>query len=341
MLRASSSARDQNLQPIDQWHAQQPTFAPAVSRGAGLRAQQQLLAHRRTPHNKGVSVAYHQAVRATAWSLVATALFGLGIVLPLKGRSACLDFFTGFLVEKSLSVDNLFVFLMIFKYFKVPEAYTQRVLSWGILSALVLRAFMIGLGVAVVRRFKPVLLIFALVLVVSAVKMLMPEDDAELSENVVMKLARRLVDATDTYDQERFFTTVGGTRKATPLLVVLLCIEISDVIFAVDSIPAVVGITQDAFVVYSSNVFALLALRSLYLVLSKSVQSMHYLKHAVALILLFVGLKMTLEFVHVDISSTFSLGVILLQLASGVGASLARKELMTVGQRQGRAHATV
>lgn len=112
-------------------------------------------------------------------------------------------------------------------------------------------------------------------------------------------------------------------------------------IFAVDSIPAVVGITQDAFVVYSSNVFALLALRSLYLVLSKSVQSMHYLKHAVAFILLFVGLKMILECVHVDISSTFSLGVILLQLASGVGASLARKELMTVGQRQGRAHATV
>ena len=223
----------------------------------------------------------------------------------------------------------------------MPEEYTQRVLSRGILSALVLRAFMIGLGVAVVRRFKPVLLIFALVLVVSAVKMLMPEDDAELSENVVMKLARRLVDATDTYDQERFFTTVGGTRKATPLLVVLLCIVISDVIFAGDSIPAVVGITQDAFVVYSSNVFALLALRSLYLVLSKSVQSMHYLKHAVALILLFVGLKMTLEFVHVDISSTFSLGVILLLLASGVGASLARKELMTVGQRQGRAHATV
>lgn len=152
---------------------------------------------------------------------------------------------------------------------------------------------MIAIGVAAVQRFRWVLLIFALVLIVSAYKMLGEEDENEdLSENFVMRLARWLVDATDQYDGDKFFTTVGNKRRATPMLVVLVCIELSDVIFAVDSIPAVVGITQDAFVVYTSNAFALLALRSLYLLLSRSIQQLHYLRHAVALILAFVGIKM-------------------------------------------------
>ncbi|KAL3911511.1 MAG: hypothetical protein SGPRY_008665 [Prymnesium sp.] len=152
---------------------------------------------------------------------------------------------------------------------------------------------MIALGVAAVQRFRWVLLLFALVLIFSAYKMLGEEEEADdLSENYVMKLARWLVHATDQYDGDRFFTSVGGQRRATPMLVVLVCIELSDVIFAVDSIPAVVGITQDAFIVYSSNAFALLALRSLYLLLSRSIQQLHYLRHAVALILGFVGVKM-------------------------------------------------
>jgi len=292
-------------------------------RGAGLRAQQPI-ASRVAGAKKGRSLAYQQAVTATIWSFVFTAVFGLGIIWPFKGSAECLNFFTGFLVEKSLSVDNLFVFLMIFDYFKVPEQYTQRVLKWGILTALLLRGVMIALGVAVVERFRPVLLLFALILVFSAIKMLKPEEDTELSENTILKLATRYVDAVEYYDGERFLTDVKGVRKATPLLVVLIMIELSDVIFAVDSIPAVVGITHDPLVVYSSNIFALMALRSLYLILSKSVQSLFYLRHAVALILLFVGVKMSLEFIHVTISAMTSLAVILVLLASGVIASIAR-----------------
>ena len=194
--------------------------------------------------------------------------------------------------RQSLSVDNLFVFLMLFEYFRVPDEYTERVLRWGIMSALVLRGVMIAIGVAAVQRFRPVLLGFALILIVSAYKMLQPEGDEEsLQDNAVMKIARWCVKATDEYDGDKFFTRIDGVRRATPMFVVLICIELSDVLFAVDSIPAVVGITQDAFIVYSSNIFALMALRSLYLILSKSVQQLVYLRHAVATILGFVGLK--------------------------------------------------
>ena len=275
----------------------------------------------------GTYMQQRRAVITTIWSFVATAAFALGVVLPLKGRQATLDFTTGFLVEKALSVDNLFVFLMLFDYFKVPEAYTERVLRWGIMSALVLRGVMIAIGVAAVQRFRPVLLAFALILVVSAAKMLQPEAEADdLADNAVMKLARRLVAAQDEYDGDKFFSTKNpaGVRTATPMLVVLICIELSDVLFAVDSIPAVVGITSDPFVVYSSNIFALMALRSLYQILSKSVQQLHYLRHAVATILGFVGAKMALEFFGVHVSSVLSLGVISGLLALGTLASVAR-----------------
>lgn len=198
---------------------------------------------------------------------------------------------------------------MLFQYFKVPEHRTQRVLTWGIMSALVLRGGMIAVGVAAVQRFRHVLLLFAVVLLVSAYKMLgSDEGEEDLSENTVMRIARFLVSATDQYDGDRFFTVIEGQRRATPMLVVLICIELSDVVFAVDSIPAVVGITQDPFIVYTSNAFALLALRSLYLLLSKSIQQLRYLRHAVALILGFVGVKMILDFVDIEISSAGACG---------------------------------
>jgi len=221
---------------------------------------------------------------------------------------------------------------MIFEYFKVPEASQERVLRWGIMSALVLRGVMIAVGVAAVQRFRPVLLAFALILIVSAVKMIQPEGDEEsLHDNMVMKIARRLVSATDEYDGDKFFTRIDGVRRATPMLVVLICIELSDVLFAVDSIPAVVGITQDPFIVYTSNIFALMALRSLYLILSKSVQQLVYLRHAVATILGFVGLKMVLEFFHVHVSSFVSLGVICALLAAGTIASLLHNRSVAAG----------
>eukprot|EP00967_Tisochrysis_lutea_P073329 scaffold98169_cov39-Tisochrysis_lutea.AAC.2 len=294
-------------------------------RGAGLRAQQPI-ASRVAGAKKGRSLAYQQAVTATIWhsdAHLCSTSCALTRLCPGTTQQHCS-------VEKSLSVDNLFVFLMIFDYFKVPEQYTQRVLKWGILTALLLRGVMIALGVAVVERFRPVLLLFALILVFSAIKMLKPEEDTELSENTILKLATSVrmwaCRELDRFGHTRTSDVVPtqGVRKATPLLVVLIMIELSDVIFAVDSIPAVVGITHDPLVVYSSNIFALMALRSLYLILSKSVQSLFYLRHAVALILLFVGVKMSLEFIHVTISAMTSLAVILVLLASGVIASIAR-----------------
>ena len=352
------------LQPLDGWHASPPMPGQIkVRRGAGFNRQAQLVA-------SGDAKGYQQpstshAITTTIWSFVVTLAFGLGVVYPMKGRGGTMDFFTGFLVEKSLSVDNLFVFLMLFEYFKVPEAYQQRVLKWGIISALVLRGFMIALGIGVIQRFRPMLLLFAGILVVSAWKMLQvrappprrpaadapaslahpprplaqPEDDMDMADNPVMKIARKLVDATDTYDGDKFFTTIQGVRKATPMLVVLICIELSDVVFAIDSIPAVVGITQDPFIVYTSNAFALLALRSLYVLLSKSVQHLHYLRHAVALILGFVGVKMTLEFFHMHLSSGASLSVIAACLTGGVVASLQRNRRLAKAQTSPRSSA--
>lgn len=315
------------LAPLDDWHdigIGHPSQHLTVRRGAGFRKSAQVGSQGALPSSKGTSVHYKQAITATVWSIVVTIVFGLGVVWPWKGSSATVDFATAFLVEKSLSVDNLFVFLMIFEYFKVPEAHTQRVLKWGILTALLLRGVMIGLGVAVVTRFRPVLLLFALILIVSSYKMLQPEEDSDLADNPVMKIARRLVKATDNYDGDRFFTRERGVRRATPMLVVLVCIELSDVVFAVDSIPAVVGISQDPFVVYTSNCFALLALRSLYTLLAKSVQQLHYLRHAVALILGFVGVKMTLEFFHFEVGSVISLAVIVGLLLGGTLLSIVK-----------------
>jgi len=315
------------LAPLDDWHdigIGHPSQHLTVRRGAGFRKSAQVGSQGALPSSKGTSVHYKQAITATVWSIVVTIVFGLGVVWPWKGSGATVDFATAFLVEKSLSVDNLFVFLMIFEYFKVPEAHTQRVLKWGILTALLLRGVMIGLGVAVVTRFRPVLLLFALILLVSSYKMLQPEEDSDLADNPVMKIARRFVKATDNYDGDRFFTRERGVRRATPMLVVLVCIELSDVVFAVDSIPAVVGISQDPFVVYTSNCFALLALRSLYTLLAKSVQQLHYLRHAVALILGFVGVKMTLEFFHFEVGSVISLAVIVGLLLGGTLLSIVK-----------------
>lgn len=258
--------------------------------------------------------------------MLSALVFG-ACLYPWKGSKGVLDFYTAFLVEKSLSVDNLFVFLMLFEYFKVPEAYINRVLTWGILSAIALRGFMIVLGVAAVQKCRPILLVFAIILVLSSIKMFQDHDEGEaLADNAIMKFARRTIKCSDEYDGDRFFTKVDGKKVATPLLLVLVCIELSDVVFAVDSIPAVVGITQDTFVVYTSNIFALMALRSLYLILSKAVQDLRYLKPAVALILDFIGGKMILEYFEehhrIHLGSLASLGVVSGILVIGVVSSL-------------------
>ncbi|KAG5177832.1 integral membrane protein TerC family-domain-containing protein [Tribonema minus] len=267
---------------------------------------------------------YATALRNTLLSIAGAALFGAGITY-VKGTELALEYFAGYIVEQSLSVDNLFVFLLLFEYFSVPVAYQGRVLQWGIIGAVILRGIFVALGQAALESFQPVLLIFAGILLVSSYKLLTEGGDGEeesLHNNKIVQVSKRLLRATEEYDGDRFFTMVDGMRRATPLLLVLVCVEASDLVFAVDSIPAVFGVTKDPLIVYSSNIFAILNLRSLYTVLSTAVGDLVYLRPAVALVLAFVGLKLGAEYFSVTVDTVLSLGIISTILAGGVGLSL-------------------
>mmetsp|Transcript_25950 Transcript_25950/g.80824 ORF Transcript_25950/g.80824 Transcript_25950/m.80824 type:complete len:244 (+) Transcript_25950:145-876(+) len=236
-----------------------------------------------------------------------------------------MEFFAGYLVEQSLSVDNLFVFILLFEYFKVPPSMQGRALKWGIIGAVLMRGVMILVGVELVQRFRSVTLVFAGILLASAVKLLTEGDhDDDMGENGLVALSRKMLRSVSYYDGDRFFTTTrDGLRAATPLLLCVVCIELSDFVFAVDSIPAVLAISKDPFIVYSSNIFAIAALRSLYQVLAAAIEGLPYLRPAVALILGFVGVKMLAEYFHVHIPTATSLAVIIAILGGGVALSLA------------------
>ncbi|CAM9139158.1 unnamed protein product [Phaeothamnion confervicola] len=253
-------------------------------------------------------------------------IFGI-FVLLVKGRQSGMEFYAAYIVEQSLSVDNLFVFLMLFEYFSVPLEFQGRVLTWGIIGAIVMRGIMIAAGVVVVKSFRWIIIVFAGILLASAYKLFTEQDgaDHDLSGNGVVKLAKRLVGAVDSYDGDRFFAAPdvsGGRRVATPLLLCLVCIELSDFVFAVDSIPAVLGVSQDPFIVYSSNIFAIMGLRSIYTIINRAVQQLPYLKPAVAAVLGFVGTKMLLEFAHIVIGTGLSLAIVVFLLAGGVLLSI-------------------
>lgn len=273
--------------------------------------------------------AFQRAIVQTGWAVLSAILFGLGLYY-VRGPAAAMEFTSGYLVEQSLSVDNLFVFIMLFEYFRVPPGFQQRVLSWGIVGAILMRGVMIVAGVAAVKKFRWTSLLFAGILFLSSIKLLMEGDeDEDVGDNLVMRLSRRLVGATSEYDGDRFFTTDGhgGKRVATPLLLCLVCVELSDVVFAVDSIPAVLGISTDPFVVYSSNVFAIAGLRALYTLVAKAVDSMVYLKHAVCCVLMFISFKMILEYFHYDLGTGLSLTVVVsLLLIGAVASSLSKKK---------------
>jgi tellurite resistance protein TerC len=262
---------------------------------------------------------------AMSWSggLVALALlFGL-FVLWREGTQSALEFYTGYLIEFSLSVDNLFVFLLIFTYFCVRSDAQPKVLKWGILGAMVMRLIMIGLGAFLLQRFNWIIYVFGAILVVTGIRMFTQnQQQVDLERNPVVRLARRVMPLSQSYDGTRFFTrTVTGRLLATPLLLVLVVIEWSDLVFAIDSIPAIFAVTRDPFLVYSSNVFAILGLRALFFVLAGMLDKFVYLKPGVAFILVFVGLKMTLSaWVHIPI--LLSLGVILTTLTAAVVLSL-------------------
>jgi tellurite resistance protein TerC len=264
---------------------------------------------------------------AMSWSLGLIALaLGFGLfILWREGTRPALEYYTGYLIELSLSVDNLFVFILIFSYFGVPAAAQPKVLKWGILGAIVMRLVMIGLGALLLQRFEWIIYVFGGILIFTGIRMMsQAEEHIEPEKNPVVRLARRMLPFTNAYDGSRFFTRTGtGRLLATPLLLVVLVVEWSDLVFAIDSIPAIFAVTRDPFLVYSSNIFAILGLRALFFVLAGMMDKFVYLKPGVALILVFVGLKMTLShWVHVP--TWLSLIVILITLTSAVALSLRR-----------------
>lgn len=240
----------------------------------------------------------------------------------LTGQQAAIQFFTGYLLEKSLSVDNIFVIAMIFAFFRVPLAEQHRVLFWGILGAVVLRGAMIAVGAALVERFAWTVYVFGVLLILSAVKMLiMRHDNIHPDRNLAVRLTRRLYPVSSSFDGSRFFTTLDGRSAVTPLFLALVLVETSDVMFAIDSIPAIFAVTRDPFLVFTSNVFAILGLRSLYFALAGLMEKFRYLKMSLVFVLAYVGVKMMLTH-HYPIPNLVSLAIIGGILAVGVLASL-------------------
>jgi len=241
-----------------------------------------------------------------------------------QGAEPALQFLTGYLIEKALSVDNLFVFALIFTIFAVPAQYQHRVLFWGVLGAIIMRGIFIAVGAALLESFHWIIYVFGAFLVYTGIKLATHKDmSIEPDRNPLVKLFRRLFPVTETYEGEHFFIRRAGRLMATPLLLVLVMVESTDLVFAVDSIPAIFAVTQDPFLVFTSNIFAILGLRSLYFLLAGALDKFYYLKTALAVILVFVGVKMLIvEFIKIPI--IVSLGVIVGLLAIAIVASLLR-----------------
>ena len=279
-------------------------------------------------HRKSHTVAVKEAlIWSGVWIALALA-FNVGIYL-LQGPELALQFFTGYLIEKSLSVDNIFVFVLIFTYFQVPSQYQHRVLFWGILGALVMRGILIALGAVLLEEFHWIIYVFGAFLIFTGIRMgIQRDEEAHPENNPVLKLARRFIPFTDQMVEDRFLVRRAGKMLATPLLLVLILVETTDLIFAVDSIPAIFAVTQDPFIVYTSNVFAILGLRSLYFVFANIIDKFHYLKLGLAVILTYVGVKMVLVDIY-KIPTFISLLVIAVILGIAVIASIIRAKRLS------------
>ena len=272
---------------------------------------------------------------AIAWCVVwvALALAFNGLLWWWRGTQAGQEFLAAYLVELCLSVDNVFVFILVFAYFKVPPRYQHRVLFWGIIGAVLMRAVFILVGVSVIARFHWILYLFGAFLVFTGVRMALPKKDEEEihpENNVVVRLFKRFYPVAPHNEHGHFFTRHQGRSAATPLFIVLLVIETTDLVFALDSLPAVLAITTNSFVALTSNIFAILGLRSLYFALHGVMQIFRFLKIGLAVILVFIGVKMLVEFVHIEISTATSLLVI--------GAVLTTSVLMSVLIKDGASH---
>jgi tellurite resistance protein TerC len=285
-------------------------------------------------HRKAHVVRFKEAMGwTTLWFSLAMA-FAAGLV-PTRGKEEAVEFLTGYLIELSLSMDNVFVIALIFAYFRVPPEYQHRVLFWGILGALVMRGVMIGAGAALVSRFHWTLYLFGAFLIYSGIKMLFVDQEGVHPEkNPFIKLARRFFPVSPHFDGQKFITVLqtrteavacaevqgersmaatvaqGAQRALTPLALVLVMVETTDLVFALDSIPAIFGITTKKFIVFTSNVFAILGLRSLYFVLAGAIEYFRYLKYGLSIVLVFIGVKMLVEYWEIKLSTTLSLGVV-------------------------------
>ncbi len=272
-------------------------------------------------HRKSHVVTFKEAAIWSAVWVALALLFGGWVYLEF-GTVKGTEYLTGYVIEKSLSVDNIFVFVMIFGSLGIPALYQHRVLFWGILTALILRAVMIFAGAAAIQKFHWVIYIFGGFLVLTGIKMFFARSDSESPEDSkLLKWARRVIPSTTKFDGERFFTRENGKRVATPLFMALILVEFSDVIFAVDSIPAIFAITTDPFIVFTSNIFAILGLRSLFFMLAGLVNRFRYLKVGLAAVLVFVGIKM-LIIDYMKIPPGISLAVILSMLGASIWYSL-------------------
>jgi tellurite resistance protein TerC len=272
-------------------------------------------------HRKAHSVSNKEAL---AWSgvWIALSLAFNAFVYYQQGPQKGLEFLTGYVIEKALSVDNIFIFVVLFGTFAVPKALQHRVLFWGVIGALLLRGVMIGAGAALIERFHWILYIFGAILVITGIKMVAESDSEPHPEkNPIYRFIARLIPSTPQYDGQKFFTRANGRMLATPLFLVLIAVEVTDLVFALDSIPAIFAVTTDSFIVYSSNVFAILGLRALYFLLADVIEKFRYLKVGLAAVLTFVGAKMLVAgFYKVPI--LVSLGVIVGILAISILASM-------------------
>ena len=284
-----------------------------------------LLVFHRKPHEVSLK-------EALAWSAVWIGLalaFNAGIYF-FQGKQLALEFLTGYLIEKSLSVDNIFVFLMIFSFFKVPAKYQHEVLFWGILGALLMRAGFIAGGVTLMKHFHGIIYLFGAFLIFTGIKMALEKDkEIHPEKNLFLRLVYRFFPVTKEYEGDKFFVKKNGRIFATPLLIVLLVVETTDVIFAVDSIPAILSITQNSFIVYTSNVFAILGLRALYFALAGVIQLFHYLHYGLSAILIFVGTKMLIaDFYKIPIGLSLSIvaAFLLLSIVASIVWPQTKKE---------------
>ena len=246
------------------------------------------------------------------WVTLALA-FGV-VVFFWKGTDTGIEYFTGYLLEYSLSVDNMFVFVLIFTYFQVPFRYQHQVLFYGILGAMIFRGLFIVAGVSLIHTFDWIIYVFGAFLIITAVRIAISTEEVHPDENPILNFAKRRLPTTTKFDGQKMFTIENGMRVATPLFIVLLFIEMTDIVFAVDSIPAIFGITDDPFIILTSNVFAILGLRALYFLLADVIDRFHLLKYGLAIVLAFVGTKMLLEAFHIEIPVQLSLLVIVVVL---------------------------